>query len=68
MRDKGCGRRQATWLFVDGKETFYTVVAGTGKYDGMVTTRTLEQLGPFKAIKEGTFQGCNHQTGTYKLK
>ena len=55
-------------MFVDGKETFYTVVAGTGKYDGMVTTRTLEQLGPFKAIKEGTFQGCNHQTGTYKLK
>jgi hypothetical protein len=25
-------------------------------------------LGPFPVIKAGTFQDCNHQTGTYKLK
>jgi hypothetical protein len=53
---------------VDGKETSYTVVAGTGKYEGMIMTGTVEQLGPFPAIKDGTFQGCNHRTGTYKLK
>jgi hypothetical protein len=34
----------------------------------MVVTGTVEQLGPFPAIKDGTFQGCNHRTGTYKLK
>ena len=53
---------------VDGKDTSYTVVAGTGKYEGLVMTGTVEQLGPFPTIKDGTFQGCNHRTGTYKLK
>ncbi len=51
----------------DGKVT-RTFVAGTGKYEGMVTTGTVEPLGPFPAIKAGTFQDCNRQTGTYKLK
>ena len=52
----------------DGKTT-RTIVAGTGKYEGIVTTQTaFEQLGPFPAIKDGTSQSCNHQTGTYKLK
>jgi len=51
----------------DGKIT-RTNVAGTGKYEGMVTTGTVELLGPFPVIKDGTFQNCNHQTGTYKLK
>jgi hypothetical protein len=52
----------------DGKTT-RTNVVGTGKYEGMVTTQSLfENLGPFPAIKDGTSQSCNHQTGTYKLK
>jgi hypothetical protein len=52
----------------DGKVT-RTSVAGTGKYEGMVMTdTTFERLGPFPAIRNGTFQGCNHVTGTYKLK
>ena len=52
----------------DGKST-RTIVAGTGKYEGIVTTQTaFEDLGPFPAIKDGTSQICNHQTGTYKLK
>jgi hypothetical protein len=55
-------------LTADGKTT-RTIVAGTGKYEGIVTTQlAYEQLGPFPAIKEGTGQSCNHQTGTYKLK
>ena len=52
----------------DGKTT-RTIVAGTGKYEGIVTTQTaFEQLGPFPTIKDGTSQACNHQSGTYKLK
>jgi hypothetical protein len=52
----------------DGKTT-RTIVAGTGKYEGIVTTQTAyEPLGPFPTIKDGTSQACNHQTGTYKLK
>ena len=51
----------------DGKTT-RTQVAGTGKYDGMVMAGTVEPLGSFPVIKDGMFQSCNHQTGTYKLK
>ena len=52
----------------DGKTT-RTQVAGTGKYEGMVMTlNSFENLGPFPAIKDGTVQNCNHQTGTYRLK
>jgi hypothetical protein len=51
----------------DGKVT-RDFVAGTGKYEGMVTSGSVEPLGPFPEIKPGTFQDCNHQTGTYKLK
>ena len=67
-KDADRDKRLGHYLFVDGKETFYTVVAGTGKYEGMTLTSTVEQLGPFPAIKDGTSQGCNHRTGTYKLK
>jgi hypothetical protein len=43
-------------------------VAGTGKYEGIKIVGTVHALGPFPAIKVGTFQDCNQQTGTYKLK
>ena len=51
----------------DGSLTRETV-AGTGKYEGMTITGTVHPLGSFPVIKAGTFQDCNHQTGTYKLK
>lgn len=51
----------------DGKVTRETIT-GTGKYEGMVATGTVQPLGPFPILKEGTIQNCNHQTGTYKLK
>ena len=51
----------------DGKTT-RTNLAGTGKYEGMVMVGTVEPLGSFPVIKDGMFQSCNHQTGTYKLK
>ena len=57
--------------YVLGKDGKYVrqQIAGSGKYQGMVTDDTkIEQMGPFPAIKPGTFQNCNRQTGTYKLK
>jgi hypothetical protein len=59
-------KRLAYFSTADGKVT-RTNVAGTGKYEGMVATQnSFEDLGPFPAIKDGTFQNCNHQTGTYR--
>jgi hypothetical protein len=44
-------------------------ISGTGKYEGMLETSSgIQQLGPFPTVKPGTFQNCNRQTGTYKLK
>jgi hypothetical protein len=34
----------------------------------MVRTTAVQLMGPFPVIKPGTFQNCNRQTGTYKLK
>jgi hypothetical protein len=64
----GNGNKRLTYFSIgDGKVT-REFVAGIGKYEGMVTSATVQPLGPFPVIKEGTFQDCNHQTGTYKLK
>jgi hypothetical protein len=66
--DAGGNKRLTNFLLgSDGKVTREFVV-GTGKYEGMVMTGTVEPLGPFPVIMAGTFQDCNHQTGTYKLK
>jgi hypothetical protein len=43
-------------------------VAGTGKYEGLLLSGKVMPLGPYPVVKAGTFQNCNHQTGTYKLK
>jgi hypothetical protein len=51
----------------DGKAT-REVIAGTGKYEGLVSSGIAEPLGPFPNSKPGVFQACNHQTGTYKMK
>jgi len=64
------GDKRLTYYSIgsDGKEIRETV-AGTGKFEGMVTVAsTSEPLGSFPVIKPGTSQGCNRQTGTYKLK
>ena len=55
------------FIGADGSVT-RQVVSGTGKYAGMVMNTTVTTLGPFPGIKAGTFQSCNRQTGTYKLK
>jgi hypothetical protein len=51
----------------DGSVTRQTV-AGTGKFEGVVVTPKVQPLGPFPVVKAGTFQDCNRQTGTFKLK
>jgi hypothetical protein len=63
------GNKRLTYFSLgsDGKVNREFVV-GTGKYEGMVTSGTVQPLGPFPVIKAGTFSNCNHQTGTYKLK
>ncbi len=64
------GDKRLTYFsfMADGKVVRETV-AGTGKYEGMTTVATtVRGLGPFPVIKAGTFQDCNHQTGSYKLK
>ena len=66
--DRDGDARLANYSFrCDGKVT-KEWVAGTGKYRGMEMRSAVLDLGPFPAIKPGTFQGCNHETGTYKLK
>ena len=63
------GDKRLTYFSFDGDKTVREQVAGTGKYDGMVfTSATVQPIGPFPTIKPGTFQACNRQTGTYKLK
>jgi hypothetical protein len=42
-------------------------LAGTGKYAGYVGSGVSESLGTFPTAKPGTFQGCNHATGSYKI-
>lgn len=62
------GDKSLTHYAVAAGESKRTAIAGTGKYDGMVSSGTTQALGPFPTIKAGTFQNCNRQTGTYKLK
>lgn len=51
----------------DGK-LVRTEVAGTGMYEGMVTTGTAKGVVPEKEIQPGVTTFCNQATGTYKLK
>lgn len=63
------GDKQLARIGMDanGRQT-REVVAGTGKYEGMQMTGTIVPFKPFPFIEPGTFQACNHQTGTYKLR
>jgi hypothetical protein len=55
-------------FIIDGPKATSETLAGTGKYEGIVRTGMTEPIGPFPAVKPGTFQSCNHGTGTYKMK
>jgi hypothetical protein len=43
-------------------------VAGTGMYDGMVTTGTVKAVVPEKEIQPGVTTFCNQATGTYRMR
>jgi hypothetical protein len=43
-------------------------VAGTGMYEGLVTTGTVKEVVPTKEIQPGVTTYCNQLTGTYKMK
>lgn len=63
------GDKHLSQYFGEGRKfTGEAILAGTGKYEGMITTGDVENLGPFPTIKPGTSQNCIRQTGTYKLK
>ena len=63
----GDKRLNAFRIEPDGKVT-REMLGGTGKYEGMTMTNTVALMPPMKASKAGTFQGCNRQTGSYKLR
>jgi len=52
----------------EGPKQTSGALIGTGKYEGIVAAGTSDSLGAFPEVKPGTFQGCNHSTGTYKMK
>lgn len=67
--DPSGDKRLTYFSFTSDGKVVRETVAGTGKYEGMSTSgSTVKGQGPFPVIKAGTFQDCNHQTGTYKLK
>ena len=49
-------------------KTSRETVAGTGKFEGITSTIDVVPLGPFPVVKPGTFQNCNRQSGTYRMK
>jgi FlaG/FlaF family flagellin (archaellin) len=62
------GDKYLTHIVYDGATETRRIVDGTGKYEGMTATGTVESLGPFGALKPGTIQNCTRGKGTYKLK
>jgi hypothetical protein len=55
------------WYDNDGKLQ-REAVSGTGRYDGMVTTGSVKEVGQAQQVKPGTTKYCNLATGTYKLR
>jgi hypothetical protein len=45
-----------------------SAIAGTGKYEGIISRSTTAELTEAPLAKPGSFQICLHETGTYKLK
>lgn len=62
------GDKSLTHFKTEGPAGTRVAITGTGKYEGMVSTGTTAPVGVFPTIKPGTFQNCNRQTGSYKMK
>ena len=52
---------------IDEKGDRFAILTGTGKYAGITGNAEGRKGARFPTIKEGTFQGCDHAVGTYKL-
>lgn len=65
--DKDGDKFMAHGVF-DGTKTATDSFGGTGKYEGMTRGGISESPGPFPTAEPGTFTGCTHHTGTYKMK
>jgi hypothetical protein len=62
------GDKRLSSFTQEGDKTVRTQVAGTGKYEGLIQSGDFVRAPAFPIVKPGTFQQCNRQTGTYKLK
>jgi hypothetical protein len=62
-------KRYASFVAGEDGKTVRSQIGGTGKFEGLVTSNmTIENMPTPPTIQPGTIQGCNHQTGNYKLK
>lgn len=66
--DRDGDKRLAVYHTDAGGKTSRETVAGTGKFEGITSTIDVVPLGPFPVVKPGTFQNCNRQSGTYRMK
>ena len=67
--DSDGDKRYASFVQGEDGKTVRSQIGGTGKFDGLVTSNsTIENMPIPPTIQPGTIQGCNHQTGSYKLK
>jgi hypothetical protein len=55
------------WSNDEGKISRIATI-GAGKYEGIELVTTVEPVTGFPPARPGTIQGCNRQTGSYKLK
>ncbi len=62
------GDKRLIYFSQQGDQVVRENVTGTGKYEGMEASGTVKMLPAPPPAMPGTFQACNHQTGTYKLK
>lgn len=62
------GDRRLSYFSQQGDQWVRENVTGTGKYEGMVASGSVQPMPPFPTVKAGTILACNHQKGTYKLK
>jgi hypothetical protein len=60
--------KYATAIGPDSFRGTWDAVHGTGKYAGMTATGEYKTLGPIPAVQSGGLQGCNRNSGTYKLR
>ncbi len=63
------GDKRLTRFWYDDKGEYQReAVAGTGRYDGLVTTGSIKAVGQTERIRPGVTRYCNQGTGTYRLK